>query len=150
MSGLALRWDMGNSIQRNFATIGAIARLIERNRAWDSCSPEAGERLMEISNRLRNFIVTEMEWKGSPEQLTQDYNLIENGVVDSLGLFMLVAFIEDQFGCQFSLEDLIPANFETIDVMVRLIQRKGATSTDQAEHSRDGLNGRGASPPGGP
>ena len=103
---------------------------------------------MEIHNRLRNFIVTEMEWKGSPEQLTQDYGLIENGVVDSLGLFMLVAFIEDQFGCQFSLEDLIPANFETIDVMVRLIQRKGATSTDQAEHSRDGLNGREPSPRG--
>ena len=82
---------------------------------------------MEIYNRLRNFIITEMEWKGSPEQLTQDYGLIENGIVDSLGLLMLVSFVEDQFGVQFSLEELIPANFETIGVMVRLIQRKRGT-----------------------
>ena len=103
---------------------------------------------MEIYNRLRNFIVTEMEWKGSPEQLTQDYGLIENGVVDSLGLLMLVSFVEEQFGVQFSLEELIPANFETIGVMVSVIQRKRATSTDQAEHSRDGLDGREPSPRG--
>lgn len=93
---------------------------------------------MEIYSQLRNFIVTEMEWKGNPGQLTEDYGLIENGVVDSLGLFMLVSFIEDQFGFQFELQELIPENFATIGAMVKLIRRKRAASSDQAEHSRDG------------
>lgn len=83
---------------------------------------------MDTDNRLRDFIITQMEWKGPPELLTQDYALIENGVVDSLGLFMLVSFIEDHFGILFELDELKPQNFATIETMARLIEHKRAAA----------------------
>lgn len=87
---------------------------------------------MDTGNKLRDFILTEMQWKGTPEQLTMEYALIDNGVVDSLGLFMLVTFIEDQFGFQFELEELRPENFSSIEAMTRLIERKRAAGNGAA------------------
>lgn len=77
---------------------------------------------------LRDFIVTELHWNGRRELLTEDYPLIENQVVDSLGLFMLVSFIEERFGVAVGDEELIPDNFGTIGAMARLIAKKQATS----------------------
>ena len=79
---------------------------------------------MDAATKLRDFIVDELEWKGRVEDLTQDYPLIENGVVDSLGLFMLLSFIADQFGVRLELEELSPQNLETIGAIVRLIEQK--------------------------
>lgn len=87
---------------------------------------------MDAVDMLRNFIVSEMEWKGKPEQLTRDYALIDNGVVDSLGLFMLVSFIEDHFGIVIGYDELNPQNFDTIGSIARLIERKHAAGNGSA------------------
>ena len=90
---------------------------------------------MTTDDRLRQFIVNEMEWKGGAEVLTRDYHLIENGVVDSLGLFMLVSFIENQFGILFELEELNPHNFATIGAMTKLIEEKQAANDEAVAQS---------------
>lgn len=79
---------------------------------------------MDASDALRSFIVNELHYKGTPDRLTHDYPLIENQVVDSLGLFMLVSFIEEQFGVEVGDEELVPENFGTIGAMSKLIERK--------------------------
>lgn len=73
---------------------------------------------------LREFIMKELRWDGRKDELTVDYPLIENHVVDSLGLFMLVAFVEEQFGVEVRDEELIPENFGTIGTITALIERK--------------------------
>jgi len=75
---------------------------------------------------LRNFIVSELHWDGAKNQLAPEYPLIENHVVDSLGLFMLVSFVEEQFGVEVGDEELIPENFGTIGAITALIERKRA------------------------
>jgi len=76
---------------------------------------------------LRDFILHELHWDGRAEQLTSDYALIENHVVDSLGLFTLVAFVEEQFGVKILDEDLVPENFGTINAITALIEKKRTT-----------------------
>lgn len=88
--------------------------------------PDKGGETVDVDS-LRNFIVRELHWDGTPEELTLDYPLIENHVVDSLGLFMLVSFVEEQFGVEVGDEELIPGNFGTLGAMARLIERKRAT-----------------------
>jgi len=73
---------------------------------------------------LRTFIKNDLHYEGRAETLTPDYHLAENHVVDSMGLFKLVSFIEEQFGVEVGDEELIPENFGTIGQMVRLIERK--------------------------
>lgn len=79
---------------------------------------------MESADALRDFIVEELHWNGDREVLTPDYHLIENGVVDSLGLFMLVGFLEEQFGVEILDEELLPENFATIGALMKFIERK--------------------------
>lgn len=79
---------------------------------------------MTVGDAVRDFIINELHWGGNGQVLTQDYHLIENHVVDSLGLFTLVTFIEEEFGIVVDDEELLPENFGTINAITALVERK--------------------------
>ena len=84
--------------------------------------------LVSAIEALRNFIMRDLHWNGKADHLTLDYPLIENHVVDSLGLFMLVSFVEQQFGVAVSDEELLPENFGTLGAIAGLIEKKRGAS----------------------
>ena len=49
--------------------------------------------------------------------------LLEGGILDSLGILDLVAFIEEKYCIKVSDEDLVPENFRSIDQIAAFIQR---------------------------
>lgn len=77
---------------------------------------------------IREFIVSQLHWAGRMEDLTLDYPLIENHVVDSLGLFTLLAFLEQRFGIDVGDEEVVPENFGTIRAIARLVEEKRQSS----------------------
>jgi acyl carrier protein len=77
-----------------------------------------------IEQYVRTFIISELGWNGSAQKLTDDYPLIEGGVVDSLGIFQLVSFVESEFGVDVDDEELVPENFGTIRSIARLVDTK--------------------------
>ena len=79
---------------------------------------------MSIENRLRSFIVDELQWNGRPDELTDDYQLIQRGVVDSLGIFSMVSFVESEYGIEVQDEELVPENFGSIAGIARLVGSK--------------------------
>lgn len=79
-----------------------------------------------IEERLRQYIVDRFRWDGQSAVLTDDFPLIESNLVDSLGLFHLVAFVEGEFGVEILDEELIPENFGTISGIAQLIRSKRA------------------------
>lgn len=79
------------------------------------------------TERLRTFIVEELSWEGSPSDLTEDYPLIERGTLDSLGIFQLVSFIENEFGVEVRDEELVRDNFGTLNDITALVEAKRAT-----------------------
>lgn len=79
-----------------------------------------------IESKLRDFIVRELSWNGSRDELTDDYPLIERRVLDSLGIFEVVTFVESEFGIEIVDEELVPEHFGTIDGIARLIESKQA------------------------
>lgn len=64
------------------------------------------------------------EFLVEPVALTVSTPLIEQGIVDSLGLFRLVSFIEEKFGVQFEPTDVAPQNFHTIQAIAAFVQHK--------------------------
>jgi acyl carrier protein len=58
--------------------------------------------------------------------LSADASLIESGIVDSLGILRLVAFIEENFSVVVDDIDVVPENFDTINAMNSLVERKRA------------------------
>jgi acyl carrier protein len=79
---------------------------------------------MTTEDRLRRFIVLDLRWPGSIAELTDDLPLLERRVVDSLGIFRLVAFIEEQFQISIDDEELVPGHFATLTSLRRFIEAK--------------------------
>jgi acyl carrier protein len=81
---------------------------------------------MSITQRVRNFIIEELRWDGSPEQLTPDYPLLDNSVIDSLGLMQIVHFLEQECDVEIADEDLLPENFATLSAITKLVDSKAS------------------------
>jgi acyl carrier protein len=72
---------------------------------------------------LRAFLVSEL-LDGKDVSLSADDDLVEEGLIDSLGIFELVSFMEDQLGVAIEPEDIVLENFSTLAAMRRLVGSK--------------------------
>jgi acyl carrier protein len=79
-----------------------------------------------IEDAIRKFIAEELSSNGLGESLADDYPLLDRQVIDSLGLFQLVGFLETEFGVEVDDEELVPGNFGTIGDIARLVDDKRA------------------------
>lgn len=79
---------------------------------------------MSIETDIRDFIASELSWDGTPDELAADYPLLEKEVVDSLGIFKIISFLENTYDIEIDDEDLVPANFESIDKISGLVSAK--------------------------
>lgn len=66
---------------------------------------------------IRQFVKSELMRGKKVSGLEFTDNLIETGVIDSLGIQILISFLEKNFSVSIADEDLIPDNFETIDAI---------------------------------
>lgn len=72
--------------------------------------------------RLEEFINEEFMVDKPDLTLTDDLLLIQDGVIDSLGIFILISFIEEEFGIKIDAGDVVLENFETLPKIVELVQ----------------------------
>jgi acyl carrier protein len=63
---------------------------------------------------IKEFVVEEFLPDVSSDELETDQDLLADGVVDSLGLLKLIAWIEDRFDIHVDDSALDPDNFRTI------------------------------------
>lgn len=80
-----------------------------------------------MRDRIRTFILEELGWYGPPSELTDDYPLIEREVIDSMGLFRLVTFLEES-GIEVADDDLVPDNFASLDAITALAARSSGVA----------------------
>lgn len=82
---------------------------------------------MTIEQRIRTFIRDDLNKGKDVGELADDYPLIESQVIDSLGIFETVQFLEREFGVAVEDEDLLLENFGTIADIARLVGSKQST-----------------------
>lgn len=78
----------------------------------------------DIVRSLTDFIVDEVAATRPANAPAPDDPIVEMGLVDSLGLFKVIGFVEDQFGVQVAPEEILMENFATVNAIVRLIRAK--------------------------
>ncbi|MGH2806110.1 MAG: acyl carrier protein [Actinomycetota bacterium] len=83
----------------------------------DTITPDAIER--EVSS----FIMSEVMFEDPNATLTNQTQLLE-GIMDSVSLMQLVAFIEEEFPVEIEDVEINKANFSTIDSIAGLITSK--------------------------
>lgn len=75
---------------------------------------------MEQKEKLEEFILTEVCPDMGLEQISEDTELIDSGIVDSLGILKILSFLDDEFGVDLSDEDIRPEKFATIKLILEL------------------------------
>jgi len=56
--------------------------------------------------------------------MLDDDSLLGSGIVDSLGVLDLVAFVEGEFGITIDAEELLPENFQSISSLTCFVKTK--------------------------
>jgi acyl carrier protein len=76
-----------------------------------------------LKAELASFI--EQKLLGSDRRIAigEKTALIEEGIIDSMGLLQIVAFLEERAGVRVPDDEVSPENFETIDAIEGLVNR---------------------------
>jgi len=80
--------------------------------------------MQHIEQVIKDYIVKEFMYNESGKVLDNDLPIIQEGIVDSLGIFKLVGFIEEQFGIKIQPDDIVLENFETVRAIQGLVTTK--------------------------
>lgn len=85
----------------------------------------------EIEQLLKDYIIQRFMY-GAKAVLEDDWLLIEEGIINSLGIITLISFIGEQFGIPIASEEIVLENFKDVNSIKSLVVSKIKASTHQA------------------
>jgi acyl carrier protein len=77
----------------------------------------------DMKSQIRQFILETAKSKGVAA-VADDESLTESGVLNSLGVFRVVQFLEDTFEFTIQPSEMVPDNFTTINQLERFAASK--------------------------
>jgi len=77
----------------------------------------------EIAAKVRGFITSNF-YVASPEALSDEASLLDQGLVDSTGVLEIIGFLEDSFGVKVADDEMIPDNLDSIARIAAFVERK--------------------------
>ena len=78
---------------------------------------------MDRKSALMDFVKHEL-LHGRKLELCDNEDLLSAGIIDSLGILRLVAFIEENFGIKVPDEDVVYENFNSFEAMGNYLQKR--------------------------
>ncbi len=73
---------------------------------------------------IKQFIIEEFIPDSHSEDIPNDLDLLQSGILDSLAVLRLVAFIEDNFDIALEPDEIDPENLNSINAIDALIKEK--------------------------
>jgi len=77
---------------------------------------------MDRKTALVEFVKNEV-MRNKNAKLSDDEDLLSAGILDSLAILQLVAYIEDQFGIKVPDEDVVFENFQSINALTVYLEQ---------------------------
>ena len=105
-----------------------------------SGSTSDSTQLTRVQQELYEFIVSDLVSGDGVGAITADEDLIKRGIVDSLGVQMLVDFCESRYRFRVADADLVPENFQSLRQIADYVERKQA---EPGPSGRRGFRSRG-------
>lgn len=79
---------------------------------------------MDLKAKIRAYIIENFLF-GDAAPLTSDsISLLDEGIIDSVGVMELVAFLEQDFGLTVDDDELLPENLDSVENLASFISRK--------------------------
>ncbi len=78
---------------------------------------------MQIEDKIREFIVKNLYY-AADNPIRDDDSFLETGVVDSMGVMELVAFVQAEFGIEVTQQEIVVENFDSIHKLADFVRSK--------------------------
>jgi acyl carrier protein len=79
-----------------------------------------------VKEQIRSFILENLAQPNGISSFTDSEPLMEIGVIDSLGIFRLVSFLEDELGVRVDDQEINIETLKSVDTIEELVIRKRA------------------------
>ena len=79
--------------------------------------------VVDVKESIRAFILEYAAGRGVTE-VKDDDSLLKTNVIDSLGVFRLIAFLEDTFPLTIEESDMVPENFQSLNDIESFVSGK--------------------------
>lgn len=79
--------------------------------------------MSDIKQAIREQVISEF-MDGQGDALTDETRLVEEEIIDSLGIFLMLGFIKERFGIEVDPEDVTLDNFASVNAIVELVSGK--------------------------
>ena len=83
---------------------------------------------MGVKETIREFIVNHFLKGSELTTLVDDDSFLEEGIIDSVGVLELVAFVEATFNFRVEDEEIVPDNLDSVNRLVTFVQSKLANN----------------------
>ncbi len=77
-----------------------------------------------VRKDLRDFIIENFMVGSENETLHDNDSFMERGIVDSTGVLELTSFVEEKYAFTIEDDEMLPENLDSIDNLVKFIQKK--------------------------
>jgi len=77
-----------------------------------------------LEREVRTFIASNFVFDDRPDALAGEASLTQAGVLDSMGVLELILFIEETYGVSVPDEDTLPENLDSVERIVRYLERR--------------------------
>ena len=78
---------------------------------------------MSLKDAIKQFIEEEIVDEDDPVEISHDDPLIERGIIDSMAVMQIVAFIEEETGLRVPDAEVVLENFESVSTVDALVHR---------------------------
>jgi acyl carrier protein len=82
------------------------------------------QNLPNLEAEIRKFITENMLFSADGFHYGDDDSLLEAGIVDSIGVMELVAFVDKTYKITVPPEDILPDNFDSVSRLANYIRRR--------------------------
>jgi len=83
--------------------------------------------MQSIAQEIHQFIIDNFLFGEADTCLSNDDSLLDQGIIDSMGVLELVTFLEDKYEIEIPDAELVPTNLDSINRLVQFVQRKAHT-----------------------
>ncbi len=79
---------------------------------------------MNVQEQLKQFVTSEFMYEQDSKALSPDLDLLNQGIIDSMGILDLVSYLEQTFNIQVTDEEITPENFRNLNALTHFVQGK--------------------------
>lgn len=79
---------------------------------------------MTLLKDIEKFLLTDLAADMGIRSLGEDDDLIEQRIIDSLGILKLITFLESNYSIKINDEEILPENFHSLNSLTQFVEQK--------------------------